>query len=201
MLPPHKIIRSSRRTIALVITPDAILTVHAPLQLSVAAIEDFVVKKAAWIHRKIKELKKRTPVPKRNYENGARHLYLGQMYKIRFSPRTKEGLIAWYTREAEAKVKDRVLWHAARAVFKYKIINITNAKKRWGSCSTSGSLNFTWRLIMAPLDVIDYVVIHELVHINEKNHSKNFWNIVKNMKPHYKKNIDWLKANAHKMTV
>jgi len=73
-------------------------------------------------------------------------------------------------------------------------LRITNARKRWGSCSVKGNLNFTWRLIMAPLQVIDYVVVHELVHIKEKNHSKNFWNHVSSYLPDYKQKRKELKS-------
>lgn len=68
---------------------------------------------------------------------------------------------------------------------------------RWGSCSSKGSFNFSWRLIMAPVPVIDYVVVHELVHLEEKNHSKIFWIKVKMLLPNYETYKDWLKENSY----
>jgi predicted metal-dependent hydrolase len=76
-------------------------------------------------------------------------------------------------------------------------MDITNAQKRWGSCSHQGNLNFAWRLIMAPLPIIDSVVVHELVHLEVKNHSKAFWNKVEISHPQYKEHKDWLKNMGH----
>ncbi len=83
----------------------------------------------------------------------------------------------------------------------HRSIKITSAKKRFGSCSPNGSLNFSWRLMMAPLNIIDYVVVHELVHIEERNHSKNFWNKVRIILPDYKQSEKWLKDNSQLLTI
>jgi hypothetical protein len=83
--------------------------------------------------------------------------------------------------------------------FRYATIRITSAKTRWGSCGSSGSLNFPWRLVMAPLDVIDYVIVHELVHLRIRNHSKRYWEAVKRIMPDYKARLDWLKQNGHRL--
>jgi hypothetical protein len=74
---------------------------------------------------------------------------------------------------------------------------ITNAQKRWGSCNAKGNIFFSYRLIMAPFAVVDYVVVHELVHIKEKNHSHKFWNSVMNILPDYRKHRQWLKENGY----
>ena len=76
---------------------------------------------------------------------------------------------------------------------KYDKIIITGAMKRWGSCSSKGNLNFAWRLVMAPIDIIDYVVVHELSHIVHRNHSKRFWEQVETIFPDYKIKRKWLK--------
>ena len=75
-------------------------------------------------------------------------------------------------------------------------MNITNAQARWGACSPHGSLNFSWRLVMAPVPVIDYVVVHELVHLHE-NHSRRFWDKVKTILPGYDQQVQWLKTYGH----
>lgn len=79
----------------------------------------------------------------------------------------------------------------------YKSLKINNAKTRWGSCGSSGNLNFTWRLIMAPKKVVDYVIVHELAHLKQMNHSPKFWNEVKLIIPDYKNDELWLKRNGH----
>ena len=85
--------------------------------------------------------------------------------------RPKELFHAWFKREANKKIAERVIWYADRYGFQYNKIKISNARKRWGSCSRLSNLNFSWRLIMAPEQVIDYVVVHELVHLVDKSHS------------------------------
>ena len=77
-------------------------------------------------------------------------------------------------------------------------VKITSAEKRWGSCSGDDNLSFSFRLIMAPPDIIDYVIVHELMHIKEKNHSPKFWKLVEAVMPEYKIHRRWLKDNHHK---
>jgi hypothetical protein len=149
--------------------------------------------------------------------NGEGFLYLGKYYKLiiidkqetalqfengfYFSKEhlsnAKQVFMRWYKEKAYEKISERVEWYAQKRGFKYNRIIITNAQKRWGSCSYKRNLNFTWRLIMAPLPVIDYVVVHELVHLEERNHTKSFWNKVKMLMPAYKKHKDWLKENGY----
>ena len=113
-------------------------------------------------------------------------------------PNARQVFIQWYKEKAHEKISERVEWYAQKRGFKYNKINITNAQKRWGSCSSSKrNLNFSWRLIMAPLSVVDYVVVHELVHLVEKNHTKMFRNKVKMLMPNYEKRKEWLKRNGY----
>lgn len=85
--------------------------------------------------------------------------------------------------------------------FKVNQVRITSARTRWGSCSGKNNLNFTYRLAMAPLNVIEYVVVHELAHLKHRNHSKAFWNEVGMIKPDYRKDRDWLKKNGFHLTL
>ncbi|MFH1564046.1 MAG: SprT family zinc-dependent metalloprotease [Nitrospirota bacterium] len=103
----------------------------------------------------------------------------------------------WYRKQAYQKIKERVDWYAHLFGLKYNKFGITNAQKRWGSCNAKNNLHFSLRLIMAPLSVIDYVVIHELAHIKEKNHSKRFWDRVRTMIPDYQESKRWLRENGH----
>ncbi|MBE3127600.1 MAG: M48 family metallopeptidase, partial [Candidatus Atribacteria bacterium] len=109
----------------------------------------------------------------------------------------KNIFIIWYKRRAYETISRRVRLYAQKRGFKYNKINITNARKRWGSCSHQGNLSFTWRLTMAPLPIIDSVVVHELVHLELKNHSKAFWNKVGILDPEYKEHKEWLKNNGY----
>ena len=213
-----KVIRSKRKTISLQVSDDATLIVRAPFKVSDEIINRVILKHSNWIEKKKKEIKSReVKFSKKEFVNGEGFLYLGNYYRLRlvknqetplnfenefflskeYLAQAKDVFIDWYKGRAYEKISERVKWYAQKRGFKYNKINITNAQKRWGSCSCLNNLNFSWRLIMAPLPVIDYVVVHELVHLVEKNHSRAFWNKVKMLMTDYKKHQEWLKRNGH----
>ncbi|HBO83387.1 MAG TPA: M48 family peptidase [Deltaproteobacteria bacterium] len=213
-----KIIRSRRRTIALEIARDAQLIVRAPYRTPFDFIEKVVFKKRFWIKEKQEFVKERCKkIVSKEFVSGEGFLYLGEIYKLeivdasdiaiafnngfqisrKYLDAAKEILIAWYKEQAYQKISERAGWHSSLSGLKYNRIKISDAQRRWGSCSAKGNLNFSWRLIMAPLRVIDYVVAHELAHLEEKNHSKAFWNKVKIMLPDYEQYRKWLKENRH----
>lgn len=214
----EKIIRSDRKTVAFQITDKATLIIKAPYSVDEDTLLKLVLKHRKWIDKKIDEIKRRDPkVGKKEFVNGESFLYLGRYYKLTIVDNQKEPLrfdngfflskdylpvarnvfIEWYRGKAYEKIKERVEFYAKKRGLKYNRINITNAEKRWGSCSSAGNLNFSWRLIMAPLPVIDYVVVHELVHLIEKSHSKTFWEKVKILMPDYEKHREWLRENGY----
>ncbi len=212
-----KIIRSKRKTFALEIAGNASLIVRAPEHASLNLIQKIVHKKQNWIEKKQDIAKKRYKKTTKKFINGEKFLFLGEMYKLYIaddidSPlvfnqnfqlsykhlnKAKEIFVNWYKEKAYEKIPQRVNFYSLISRFKYNKINITNAKKRWGSCSNQRNLNFSWRIVMAPEKVIDYVVIHELVHLKEKNHSKKFWSDVKLLMPNYKTQRQWLKKNGY----
>ena len=218
-----KIIKTKRKTITLQITKDGKLIVKAPFGVSKKTIQKIVTKHKDWIEKKKKEILSRAPkFVKKEFVNGEGFLYLGKYYKLRivdkqdtpllfdnnhfyllrdYLPVAKEVFIDWYKKKAYEKISERVEWYAKKRGFVYNKIKITKANQRWGSCSSRGNLNFSWRLIMAPLPVVDYVVVHELVHLEEKNHSKSFWIKVKMLMPDYEKHKDWLKRNGYLLTL
>jgi len=212
-----KIIRSKRKTLALVVTADATLVVRAPLRVPLHYIDSFVNKNRHWIEAKQQQV----GVPQRSKEfiNGEEFLYLGDTYKLKiencdnielaqvlFFPKkhlrdAKKKMIEWYREMARNIIKNRADMYSKHTGWEYRMIKITSAQGRWGSCSGSGSINFPWRLVMAPVDVIDYVVVHELAHIHEKNHSARFWNKVEAVFPDYKQKKLWLKENKRFLNV
>ena len=101
----------------------------------------------------------------------------------------------WLTKQAEAAILRQVQTRAVQMGVHPASISIRSQRTRWGSCSTRGTLSFNWRLIMAPPEVLDYVVVHELAHMKQKNHSKAFWAVVGQYCPHYLKYRLWLKQN------
>jgi predicted metal-dependent hydrolase len=108
---------------------------------------------------------------------------------------------AWYKQQARWVLAKRVEWFASRCKFTYTQVRISSAHTRWGSCSSRGTLSFTWRLVMAPLEVVDYVVVHELAHLRVKNHSPAFWKEVEAILPDYKARQKWLKTNGKLLTL
>ena len=105
----------------------------------------------------------------------------------------------WYRTQAKQILEERVHFYASQYGFQYKKIGITSARTRWGSCSSNGSLNFSWRLILAPMEAVNYVVVHELVHTVVHNHSKRFWKRVETIMPDYQECRKWLRKNGQQL--
>ena len=215
------LIRSKRKTISLVVTQDARLIIYAPSTTPKEYIQDLVFKKRFWIKKKQEIARGRYKRnPPKEFVSGEAFLFLGNVYRLeivddgidielgdslkipkRLLPHAKYSLINWYKKQARMKIAERVEWYAKLAGVQYESIKITEAERRLGSCGISGRLNFSWRLIMAPLGIIDYVVIHELSHLEHKNHSSKFWNKVKTIVPDYKQREKWLKDNSFSLTI
>ena len=168
-----KIVRSNRKTLALEISSDASLIIRAPRLMPLFLIKKFIKQKQSWIS------KKQSLITTRNKN----------IKSIKVSRISKEKTLE--------KITKRVKYYSSLSGFKYKNIKITSAQKRWGSCNYQNNLNFPKRLTLAPDKIIDYVVIHELCHIKEKNHSQNFWKEVAQIMPEYKKHRKWLKENGY----
>ncbi len=194
--------------------------IRAPYKTSKREIEEFIREKEAWVVEKLEEGKERAKELKKAFVPGEKFLYLGEWYPLEIDGSGHEGLplklsfgkfvfngdyvekardlfIEWYKREAKEKIEGRVRYYSDRFHLLPKGTKITSAKSRWGSCSRDNRLSFSWRIIMAPLMIIDYVLVHELVHIKEKNHSRKFWASLEAMLPDYRKRRAWLKNNGH----
>jgi predicted metal-dependent hydrolase len=113
--------------------------------------------------------------------------------------RGKYHLEKWYESEAKKIIKSLVDEYSKKLNLPYAAISFSDTKSKWGSCSSENKLQFNWRLIMAPLLVIRYVVIHELVHTIHKDHQAIFWNKVRQVNPSYKQQIKWLKLNGGRL--
>lgn len=210
-----KIIRSRRRTLALEVAKDASLVVQAPFFLPLRYIQKFIQQKKRWIEKRRKEILK-NKIAEKSFVEGEEFLYLGETYKLKIVDwqekpltfkdsfnlsrgeidRAKDLFEEWYKKRAFEVMSERVIYYSSIFGLKYNRIRISKASKRWGSCSSTKNLNFNWRLIMAPLEVIDYVVIHELSHLVEQNHSKKFWGLVGKIMSDYKNHKKWLKDNG-----
>lgn len=204
-----EIIRSKRKTLALQIMPDASLIVRAPHRISLRAVHGFVREKLPWIREKQRIVRENDRSPsKKKFVAGEEFLYLGQ--RCKFVPRegpplhlphARDRLVAWYRGRALEVIGPRVKQLADQAGLRCARVGITGARHRWGSCSLKGSLNFSWRLVMAPLWVIDYVVAHELAHLEQANHSRAFWEKVEGLYPRYRQARKWLRKNQVLMEI
>lgn len=215
---PYTVTRSDRKSIAIVIDTDGLVSVRAPKKMPDADITAFVEKKKMWIRTKQEQIaaisEKHEPLKS---DDGDSILYLGHSYVISKEPvsdiyidgdtlvipkgATMETIASWLKSEAGKIIEERVARYANIMGVSYAGVKMSEAKGRWGSCSSKDSLNFAWRLVLAPLGIIDYVVVHELSHITYKNHSPQFWARVKTVLPNYKEQQDWLKANRRLMEI
>lgn len=216
----YTLIRSKRKTVALHVTPEGQVEVRAPLKLPRADIDRFVESKNQWLEKHLKTAKQNNDL-KENFslDYGDPILLLGQSIPIVARAGSRLGydgesfylppnlppdeikrvVIQIYTMVAKRALTYKVNDYSQQTGLKANAVKITAAKTRWGSCSGKGSLNFSWRLIMAPDDVIDYVVVHELAHTKELNHSDKFWAIVASILPDYKERESKLKDLEKKL--
>jgi predicted metal-dependent hydrolase len=219
--PIEKIVRSHRRTIALVITPDAHLIVRAPFRVPAAVIDEMIREKSGWIRKKIAEMKQRPRATIHRYEEGEIFSFLGRSYPLHFTedgrgriertdrlcvchtlrPDVQRRLKAWYREEARKEIHARCMWFSLTTGYVPASIRISDARERWGSCTHKGGLNFSWRLIQAPLEIVDYVIVHELVHISQHDHSKKFWAKVKEILPDYERRRQWFRENERLLRI
>ena len=217
----HKIIRSRRRTLGLQVTPDAHLIVRVPQKMPIENVHALVCQKLPWILRKQRFARENyLPAVPKTFVAGEKFLYLGEEYGLFVVPGAygplvfnekgfflREGCASlakwlfrdWYREQAAEFLSARVRHYAGMTGARYSGIKISNARGRWGSCSSKGVLNFNWRLVMAPREVVDYVVVHEVVHLEELNHSKRFWQKVKALAPDFPKAKRWLELHHHSL--
>jgi len=210
-----QVIRTKRRTLVLQIMPDTSLIIRAPARASEGTIRKAVQDKMPWILKK-QRIARETFRPPVKFVDGEEFLYLGEWHKLLVVPGASIPLVfnenefllsgthlpearrlfeEWYRGKAFEIVRDRIKQYAEMTGLKYSNISISCAKKRWGSCSLKGNLNFSWRLAMTPLAVVDYVIVHELVHLDEHNHSSHFWRKVRVLLPKYLQAKQWLQNN------
>ncbi|MEF3245270.1 MAG: M48 family metallopeptidase [Caldisericaceae bacterium] len=217
----ESIFRSRRKTVCFEITDRGTLIVKAPFSMLDLEIYKLIEKHKNWINKKIALTLTKERPPKRAFIEGENFLYLGKPYKLFFSDTQSEDLkfenafylkkdkidfakevfINWYKKEAKRFILERLDYYARLTGINYNKVKINSATKRWGSCSKNRNLNFTYRLIMAPIFVVDYIVVHELCHVVKFNHSKEFWENVKAVLPNYRDAKNWLKEKGQTLSI
>jgi len=214
-----------RKSVQLKIVSSTHLEIAAPNAFPKASIEKILHEKASWIIKKIVHLKVVAANPlNKSITGGATILYLGHPHTLVLHTDKEKPMISvqdykifiqvpiinteqtscflesllkqWYRQQAQQLlVATTSLWSAKIAVQPQRI-TIKEQKTRWGSCSSKGNINYNWRIVMAPPEVIDYLVIHELCHLRVPNHSLLFWQEVARFSPNFKQHRAWLKTNG-----
>jgi predicted metal-dependent hydrolase len=210
---------AKRRKLTITVERDRSVVVHAPEGISDVKIRQVVESKRQWLYEKRGHPQKYRDLPHppgKELVSGESALYLGRQFRIEvvktglaevqfaqrfFIPAIQEGkrleaLRKWYIGRAREKIIPRVKVHTRQLGVDVAGIRIVDNRYRWGSCTVKNNVGFNWRLIKAPMFVIDYVIVHELAHLIEANHTPRFWNIVRAQSPTMDKAKAWLKENG-----
>lgn len=216
----YTVVRSTKRKkLTITVERDRAVVVHAPEGTSAEKIQQIVASKKAWLFEKMRHPQKYDELPHppgKELVSGESMLYLGRQYRIQLDdsaavvrfiynrfivPHKKAGerysaFQDWYQQKAREKILPRVEVYARQLGVKYNTVKIIDSRYRWGSCTTKDNVNLNWRLVKAPGYVIDYVVVHELAHLIEPNHTPRFWNIVKSQLARVEQAKQWLKEHG-----
>jgi predicted metal-dependent hydrolase len=224
----YSVRRSDRaRRARIQVTADGV-EVIVPRRLPMHEVEPFIAEKTPWIQRTLRRLREaEAERPETELEDGGQVPYLGEMLLLRVKvepSRTRahvarrgevlvvkvaapgsgpvaDALEAWYRRQARAEIEPRLDAACARAGTGYTKLSIRAQRTRWASCSSSGAMSFNWRLLLAPPEILDYVVEHEVCHLTVHDHSRRFWNLLASRMPDYREHERWLKRHGPSLSL
>lgn len=213
-----EVIRTGRKKTASVKVQKGEVSVVIPNDLPDTNLKELFAKKTRWIKEKLELHRDVSPFNPKEYISGECFTYLGRNYRLKVlsgksksvklkngslivtlpdsstSPdRVKNALTEWYRSHAEHKLKEKVDRYAKVVGVIPSSVGVKTFKARWGSCCKRGAIQFNWKIIMAPNRIVDYVVIHELCHMKQHNHSPQFWKLVEKVIPDYAESKEWLK--------
>ena len=212
---PYSIRRSARRkkTVAVTVDPAGGVLLVAPAHLAISELDAMVRRKAPWIDKQVRRIESQESMPlPREFVSGESILYLGRHYRLKVCPQdngepklhgrwlhvpapagagqpaqVRAALISWLRHRAEERLPERVeAWRMKVGVPMPKVL-IADQRKRWGSCDQGGTIRLNWRIIQAPMPLIDYVVVHELVHLQHRGHGRDYWQAVGRVMPNYER--------------
>ncbi|MGE1048012.1 M48 family metallopeptidase [Bacillus sp. GMs2/1] len=218
----YEIKYSKRKTVNISVERDRTVIVRAPEGMSQEKINEIVESKKAWVIDKINhEQKYPVKLEPKEFVSGETIMYLGKNYQLLVVDEEINGVEfkqrflisrsnqkhaytlfkAWYYERARLKIEPKVKMYAQLLGVNYNDVKISDMRYRWGSCTPNNNVIFNWRLIKAPMYVLDYLIVHELAHLIEPNHTPEFWNIVSIQVPQYLKAKKWLKQNGYILEV
>ncbi len=216
-----EIIRTNRRKSASVRVEEGAVSIVVPESTSAEKIDQILANKRQWIREKIFLHQEASPVSTKKYVSGEAFSYLGRNYRLKvqrgpFAPvklingrlvvstpygserphMIRNALTRWYKHQADKKLRVKVDRYASIIGVQPTGTGIKSFKSRWGSCTSNGRVDFNWKIIMAPIRMVDYVVVHELCHLKKHDHSPAYWREVERIMPDYQKCRNWLKENS-----
>lgn len=216
------IVYSQRKTVSLSVERDAAVVVRAPHGTPEEHLRRAVETKKLWLYRKVNHQRK-YPADKQRKEfaSGETVLYLGRNYQLKVSDEDIPGILfhsrfviarknqshaaqlfrQWYLARARERIPIRARYFADALGVCFNRVLVSDLKVRWGSCTPKSNLNFNWRIMKAPATVIDYLIVHELAHLIEPNHTSRFWNIVAIQVPLLEWAKEWLRNNGRTLEI
>jgi predicted metal-dependent hydrolase len=219
---PYRIRRSDRARHARILVGGDGVEVVVPRRFPMREVEPFVQEKRRWIERTLRRLRESEAVlPPARLEDGGELPYLGERLalRVRLEPERRrphvarrDGLVTaavarpaalrdalerWYRRQARAEVSARLDAAVAAAGVRYESLQIRGQQTRWASCSSTGAMSFNWRLLLAPAEILDYVVEHEVAHLEVHDHSAGFWSLLASRCPGWREHEHWLRRHGH----
>jgi len=214
----YSVVYSARKTLTITVERDRSVVVRAPNDTPHEMIEQLINQKKLWLYEKVRHKQKYDlPIREKEFVSGTTILYLGRSYKLEVVSDPFDGVLFdnkfliskpsvsaapelfkdWYVEKAKQKIVPQSKFYATHLGVRFNRILISDLRYRWGSCTPSDNLNFNWRLIKAPMRVIEYVIVHELAHLLEPNHTGKFWSTVKTQIPDYPTAKEWLKHHGN----
>lgn len=216
---PYVLVRSPkrRRIISFSINAEEQIRILAPLGARFDAIESTLQRRRSWLKNALEYQRKKQAAKRKNFSSGGEILYLGRphLLKITIDAAKKQGcelqdntltinfheaatdddikleMMLWYKKQARDYFKTRADFWCQEMGVRYRKLLVSNPRRLWGSCSGRNIVRLNWRLILAPAEIVDYVVVHELAHIKHKNHARQFWSYVERYIP------DWRARRLH----
>lgn len=224
----YHIIYKKRKTLGIYIDVYGNIELRVPKDTADEQIHQLIESKWSWIITQQSEMKEKTKgFKERVYEEGEMFLYLGKNYPIRIledetvsceavqlkgeellinikvyhEDHIKKLLKRFYCKQCKTLIEERIRYYQPKFKVKPRSFKISHNKKTWGTCNAHRELTFNWKLAMAPLDVVDYIVIHEMCHMVHLNHDRSFWRLVGKYIPDYEERQAWLSQSHWKMGV
>ena len=223
---PFKIIRTDRVKSASIDVEDNLVKVTVPKNLSDERIEELIKRRVLWIKQKLALQASAIVSKPKEYVDGEAFAYLGRNYRLKCANGTEESvklksgylnvttkngkrnsehikaaIEQWYRTKALSRLIDKTKRYSAILKVEPTSINLKDYKAMWGSCSPKGVVSYNWRIILAPHKIVDYIVVHELCHLIEPNHSSKYWKQVRSVIPDYENSKEWLKNNGSSLLI